>query len=195
MLAERRVWHEALLPALEIPERFGGGAPTAMPAGPVRDCVLRYTQMDAFWSAANSGIAPVFLGRTGTWKTYGAWLVARFAHWQLLPAKVVECGPFFTELDAQFYREGGLRPYREAAEVPFLVLDDFTQVKSGSRAAELMANLVGERFSARLPTMFTGNYTQVRGSRDLGTVARDYRADFARRLWHGSTGYFVGGVE
>lgn len=190
MLAERRVWHEAMLPPMDVPGRFAAGTPADIPFEAVRECVERYTTVETFWDAANRGIAPAFVGRVGTWKTYAAWLVARFARWQKLPTMFVECGPFFMELDAAFYSPGGLKPYRRAAEVPFLVLDDFTQVKPGSRGVEIMSNLVVERFSALLPTVFTGNQ-RVETKEDLKSLAKDYRPDFVRRLRHGAAGFFV----
>lgn len=181
--AKARTVHPAFLPKLEPPARFADARPSEMPEGAVRACVERY--LGGFWPAVGRGAAPVIIGPAGRWKTYGAWCIARWAKWMLLPTAFVECGPFFTDLDARFFSKGGLGPYRRAADAAFLVLDDFSQVKPGSRGAELMANLVSERFSRYLPTLVTGNYP-FSGEADLGRLANEYRADFARRLWHGS---------
>jgi DNA replication protein DnaC len=183
-LRSRCEWHKAFLPPMPIPVRFNEAEPSGMPAGVVRDCIEHY--LKNFWALASVGQAPALTGRAGSWKTYGAWCVARFAWEQLLPTEFVECGPFFTEADAQFY-SGSLKNCKRISEVPFLVLDDYTQVKPGTRAVELMANVVGQRFSANLPTLFTGNFA-IRDVRDLARVANEYRPDFARRIWHGAGG-------
>lgn len=183
-LQDRRVWHASFLPPLELPDRFVQAAPKGINNAAIQAAVVRY--LDEFWDAAERGIAPVFLGRAGQYKTFGAAVIARWVQFQRLPVKFVKCGQFFMDLDAGFYGAAGLKPYKEAAEVPFLVLDDFTQVKTGTRGAELMANLLDHRFSAMLPTVLTGNVRGNNPTHCMQLVSDLYRPDFARRLLHGT---------
>lgn len=181
-------WHRAFLPALNLPDRFSDAQPTELPAGPVRDAVEQY--IDGFWDATDRAIAPCFAGRVGKWKTYGAAVIARYADWHQVPTAFFTCGSYFMRAEAAFYLPEGLSLLKVAQEVPFAVFDDFTQVKPDSRAAELMANVVGERFARRLPTLFTGNIP-LETADDLRSLATMYRPDFARRVWQGSEGFRV----
>jgi hypothetical protein len=70
------------------------------------------------------------------------------------------------------------------------MLDDITQVAPKTRPAELMANVLAERWKAALPTLITGNF-EASTSQEYKAFADKYRTDFARRLWHGSVGYRV----
>lgn len=187
-LRDRRAWHDAQLPPLDLPERFAKANPQGIAHDGVRAMVDAY--LNDFWAQAEAGLAPVFVGRAGLYKTYGAAVIARFTNFVKLPTMFVSCGPFFMELDAKFYVDGGMRPYKQAVDVPFLVLDDFTTVKEQSRAAEIMANLVNERFHAELPTVVTGNILGTRAT-VIKDIANKYRPDFARRLVHGAGAHFL----
>jgi hypothetical protein len=182
-LKDRRVWHP-LFTALELPPRFEDAAPLAIANESIRVAVELYIK--DFWEMAERGIAPVFLGRAGQYKTFGAACIARYVRYQQLPVRFVECGRFFMDLDSKFYQANGMQAYEEAATVPFLILDDFTQVKAGTRSAELLANLLSERFSATLPTLVTGNIRGRDRKHGLELISEHYRPDFARRLLHGS---------
>lgn len=186
---ERVVWHSSFLPPLNIPERFMSATPAGITHEGVHAAVERYVAN--FWEEADRGIAPVFVGRAGQYKTYGACVIARYVQYQRIPTTFVQCGPFFTALDAAFYSKNGMQPYTEAVNVAFLVLDDFTQVKSGTRPAELLGNLLGERFAAGLPTVVTGNIRGRDRNHGLGLIGEQYRPDFARRLLHGAGSYYV----
>lgn len=180
-------WHEAFLPPLELPLRFSAPESRALPEGPIKECTLRYLR--EFWDATDRGVAPLFTGRTRAWKTYAASLVATWVHGALVPTRFIEAGPYFTRVDMAFYGEGQAL-LKSIEEIPFLVLDDFPQVRPGTRAAELMANVVAVRFAAKRPTLVTGN-VELPTVAALAALAVDYRPDFARRLWDGSDGYRV----
>lgn len=186
-LKEQRVWHDSFLPPSGLPERFADAEIGGIRNAVVRDTVERY--LGNFWEAAEQGLAPAFFGRLAEWKTYGAAVVLRHVQAERLPARFVECGAWFLEADALFYRPEGPRRLAQLAAVPFLVLDDVTQVLHNTRAAELMANVVAQRFSAKLPTLVTGNAIIV-DEPSLDAFGKLYRADFARRIRHGSTGYW-----
>ncbi|HVE25409.1 MAG TPA: hypothetical protein VNC22_08400 [Sporichthya sp.] len=187
-LRDAVVWHPTMLPPSGLPERFLDATPSGIGNAAIRAVVDRY--LAAFWREASAGIAPAFFGKPGEWKTYGAAVIVRYALSQRLPVAFVECGPWFLRADALFYAVEGPRMLDDLARAPFVVLDDVTQVQPSTRAAELMANVLAVRFGAQRPTLVTGN-APMRAAEDLRRFGELYRADFARRLRHGSTGYWA----
>jgi DNA replication protein DnaC len=182
-----RRWDAAFNPPLVLPERFANATPTELPEA-LRYWVRLY--LTHFWERADQGIAPAFLGKARQWKTYAAAVIARWVHYNRVDTEWVECGPEFTRLDSLFFEEEGRRQIDHLSTVPFLVLDDFTQVPAGTRAAQLMAAVAQARFSAALPTLWTGNRALPNNDAYLALV-KDYGACLTRRILDGSQGYRV----
>lgn len=152
----------------------------------VRDAIQRYlTEVDV---VAAKGIAPSFLGKGGEFKTLGAAYIAQKlyndAHVQV---DFVQCPVLFPRLERMRYDPSTNATLTRLAETPFLVMDDFTQVRVGSWATDFLVEVAEARYSNLLPTIWTGNVTITRT--DWSALESKYGQAFARRLVEGSKGY------
>lgn len=173
-------------PPLELPRRFEEASLALMPAGPVKDMVEKYLRL--FWDAAPRGIAPLIVGRTQTWKTYGAAIVARRVHQAGVPVQMVMCPVEMAEVERDRFSELSRQRVERWKRVPFLIMDDFVQLDPGTFASQLLVEIACDRHANMLPTMWTGNIILKPSEKFMPLVNR-YGALFARRLKEGSEGY------
>jgi DNA replication protein DnaC len=183
-----QAWDAAFVPQLQVPERFARAVPMDIPNSALR--IATRTYLREFWEAADKGIAPAFLGRAGQFKTYAAGCIARWVHNQRVAVEWVECGPEFTKLDMLFYDDAGMQRLDTLCTAPLLVLDDFTQVSERSRSAQLLETVAQARFSAQLPTVWTGNMP-LNSPEAMKVMANKYGACVTRRILHGANGFQV----
>lgn len=180
-------WAAELLPPLGLPERFARASITELP--PSLNHAVRHYVTD-FWNLAERGVAPAFMGKARQWKTYAAACVSRWVYHNRVDVSWVECGPEFTRLDSLFFEDEGRRRIDQLCTAPFLVLDDFTQVPAGTRTAQLLNTVAQARFSATLPTLWTGNRL-LNNNDAIIALSKDYGACLTRRILDGSTGFRV----
>ncbi len=142
-----------------------------------------------FWELAANGIAPCFLGRARTWKTYAAAAIARVVN---------EKGKVDTEFvalpSAMLWMEQH-RFSKEAADkverwltVPFLVMDDFAAVSDGY-ARKVLEAVASTRHSETLPTLWTGNIRLGEGNHKYSALVDKFGPLFSRRLLDSSKGF------
>lgn len=186
-LQNLRKWAPSQLRPVDLPERFREAELERIEVPEVREVATQYWQ--DFWQVAPNGIAPVFLGHTGRWKTYAACAVLRKVQGALLQTAFLQCAVDLPWLELQRYADSTLQQLRRWQTVPFLVLDDFGSVPAKGWMAVQMVAIVAARFSAQLPTLVTGN--RVATQDNVREIERDYGAIFARRLRDGGRGYFV----
>lgn len=175
----RRHWDQSLTKPLELPERFAKASPFEIPNDVLKQLVRDY--LSDFWSHANAGRAPGFFGGARRWKTYAAACVARWVQFNRIDVHWIECGPWFTRLDMLYFDPASVRLIDEVSTAPFVVLDDFTQVTPQTRQAQLLETVVQCRFSAGLPTCYTGNLA-LRTAEDFRALNERYGACVARRI-------------
>jgi DNA replication protein DnaC len=157
---------------------------------PVAASVVR-EYLESFWTHAPHGRAPAFVGITESYKTTAAAIVARRV-WlgARLPVVWVSCGTELPLIEAHWFRDGSGadRKVRMWQQAPFLVLDDITLARAGSRQAELLGTVIAARFDARLPTCWTGN---ARADALDAELAARFGAAITRRLLEGSAGFRI----
>lgn len=138
--------------------------------------------------AALDGIAPSFLGKGGEYKTLAACLIARNIHRRaMVQVEFIQCPVVFPRLERLRYDAATDKQLKHMAEVPFLVMDDFTQVRVGTWASDFLVEIAEARYGAKLPTLWTGNIIISRT--DWSDLESKYGQAFARRLVEGSKGY------
>lgn len=147
--------------------------------------------LDQFWLYASRGRAPAFVGVTESYKTTAAAVIARRV-WvgARLPVVWVNCGTELTMMEAQWFRNGTTsdKTLRQWQHAPFLILDDITLARTGSRQADLLGAVLSSRFDAELPTCWTGNAKMQTLEADL---ASRFGAAVTRRLLEGSAGFRI----
>jgi len=140
-----------------------------------------------FWDAGAAGLAPLFVGASGQYKTYAAAVIAKTVG-KHIETRFVSCPLLYTDLGAD---KAGVHPELHAIlTVPFLVLDDFAMWEPKSYTFPTLLTIASERHAAKLPTLYTGNL-QLDKLDPFKTVTDRYGVLFARRLDEGSTGYRV----
>jgi DNA replication protein DnaC len=185
-LDRARKAHEAMLTPNEVPERYRQVAfIPAMPANVAR-AVSDYCI--GFWDLAAKGIAPAFLGRAGSYKTYSASLIANHVRNKgLLNTAFVQCGPELQQLERRRFDAESDQRIEHLCAVPFVVLDDFTKARPGSWAVDMLDAIVERRYSTGLPTCFTGNCLIT--ATDNSELLNHFGVGFARRFREMTTGF------
>lgn len=181
-------WHPSQRKHLELPARFRDATPLGIPDRALRQAVQDYINDAESWIV--QGVAPGFFGAARKYKSYAAAVISRFVDGYLgLEVEWVDCGEVYQRLeDLRFQPE--TQTYLERLKsVPFLVHDDFTNVRERGWASATMTAVSTARFNAMRPTLWTGNVTL--GREDLKRVADLYGTCLARRLYDGSDGFRV----
>lgn len=146
------------LQPLEVPKRYQSATWTDVPEGPLRSVAKRYGE--SFWGLASQGLAPVFLGPSGTGKTYTAAVLALGIRAQLLDVGWCACGVDFAGLDRQLFGDATRKRVEWLRSAPVVVMDGFTEV--AGRGRTLITEIGLARFDAQLPTIWTGDLGQKR---------------------------------
>lgn len=143
-----------------------------------------------FPDAAARGLAPVFLGRSGEYKTVAAVALLK-AVWQAYHIDVdfVQCDTLLA-LDIDRFSERTRKLLKRWKTVPLLVLDDFAAPKPDSFAAAVVQDLCTVRFDELWPTIYTANIQLPKGE-EYTRLAELYGGPFARRIEEGGRGYTV----
>jgi len=187
-IKDHAVDHPLQLPPNPIPERFREAKLSKIENEAVRTVVVKYlTHFEAY---ATKGVAPSFLGKGGTYKSFGAGLIAdRLYRQALLPLEYVACASQMAELERARYDAATSKFLRRLRTTPFLIMDDFTQIKLGTWTTDMLLEIADARYNALLPTMWTGNL--FISKEDQSSLINGYGVSFARRLMEGSKGLIV----
>lgn len=180
----RRPSADLLLPN-EVPELFAEVSWCEEQPSIIAQVARQY--LTRFWELAPAGKAPAFIGRAGTYKSFTAAIIANRVRSQgLLDVAWVQCGPEFERLERRRFEDWTDKRLAHLASVPFLVLDDFTKVRPGSIALDMLDGLVERRYANRHPTLYTGNIALSR--EDDSAVVNHFGVGFARRFREGAKG-------
>lgn len=172
---------------IDLPEQFRAARLKDAPDSPARDVAYKY--LKDFWRTASNGIAPLFLGSARTWKTHCAAAIARMVHEQLnIAVEFAEAPTLRHTLEALRFEDSTQKYTRRLLEVTLLVVDDFTVIKPDGYVGSFLQTLCHNRFSRKLPTIWTGNVTLHEGA-EFEELARLYGPMMARRLEDGSRGF------
>lgn len=165
-----------------IPERFVGAQISGIPDKTLRATSKKFLQ--DFYNVAAQGIAPVFLGATGQYKTFAAAAIANLTS-PVAETYWVNCPEDIGRLSLARFTPETVRTIDRWSTVPFLIMDDFAINPKGF-GAEVLQIIASARFAATRPTLWTGNV-----SPDWDQITAAYGAMFSRRLRDGGRGYTV----
>jgi DNA replication protein DnaC len=183
------VTHPLLLPPNTVPTRFVNRSLSEIENPHIVKTITTYLGLN-FNNYATRGMAPAFLGRSGTWKSFGAGFIADRLYTQArVPVEYVKCSSQLPELERSRYEAATNRFLKRLKHVPFLVMDDFTQIRIGSWMADMLLEIAEDRYTAVLPTLWTGNV--IITPTDQSALIEGYGASFARRLVEGARGLLV----
>lgn len=170
---------------LRLPPQFENVTRAGIQHPTVHDLVTRY--LTNFWDAADQGIAPVFCGKVGTYKTYGSCVIAKAVYEKL--AVTVEYFDTPTEvpqLDRGWYDGTTTRRMDQLCKAPLLIVDDFARLRPTGRDIAIMDEIGQLRYNSGLPTIWTAN---IEFGPDKTAIADLIGAAFERRLVERSAGY------
>lgn len=180
-----------------VPAQFSNATLAAVPHAGLRATVRKYGA--EFWEAADQGLAPVFLGPVGTFKSHSAALISRQIRdvarvrtdWCTVPIDL-------TSLERKRYDDRTDQRIQAWKETPFLVMDDFGMIKVGGWQYDVMVEIAMHRFEARRPTLWTGNVLVAKPSAEAlrQTMVDMLGAQLTRRILERSEGYriYIGSV-
>lgn len=181
-----------------VPAQFDNATFSAIPHAGLRGVVRKYGT--DFWDAAGAGLAPVFLGPVGTFKSHSAALLSRQIRnvarirtgWCTVPVDL-------TEMERKRFAPRTDERIQDWKDVPFLVMDDFGMVKVGSWQYDVMVEIAMHRFAQGMPTLWTGNVLVSKASSDAlrQTMTDMLGAQLTRRVLERSEGYriYIGSVQ
>lgn len=181
-----------------IPEQFTNATLEAVPHAGLKRVVRAYGS--AFWEEASRGMAPVFLGPVGTFKSHCAALLSR----QIRDLAKIRTGwctvPIdLTRLERKRYDQATDELIEHWKSVPFLVFDDFGMVKVGGWQYDVMVEIAMHRFETCRPTLWTGNVLVGVASPEAlkQTMVEMMGAQLTRRVFERSEGYriYIGSVK
>lgn len=181
-----------------IPAQFDHAKFNAIPHAGLRGVVRQYG--GDFWQAAESGLAPVFLGPVGTFKSHSAALLSR----QIRDVARVRTGWCTVPVDLTAMERKRFAPATDEQiqawkDVPFMVMDDFGMVKVGSWQYDVMVEIAMHRFEQARPTLWTGNILVQKPGPDAirQTMTDMLGAQLTRRVLERSEGYriYIGSVH
>jgi DNA replication protein DnaC len=169
---------------------FLGAALARIPSKGLRRAAVAYCKQ--FFDVAPEGVAPLFVGPTGTWKTYTAAFIAQRVHEVGIESVFAQTKPTFQRWDTMRFSDG--RAVRHEIEqlvrVPFLVLDDFaTTTPKPSWQAETLLEVLETRFSELRPTLLTGNFQLKKN--DTTALDELFGVQVGRRVYHAAEGFRV----
>ncbi len=170
---------------LSLPPRYANASYDILAKGsPVLATIVK-DYLARYWPLAEKGMAPAFVGRTESFKTYATAVLARqVAQSALLPVHWVACGVDLMGVSPWQAREAALLgPWVSA---PFLILDDVTTLRANTAAVDLLQAIVLSRFDNQLPTCWTANLPADRLEAGL---AENLGVSSARRLLECSAGF------
>lgn len=140
--------------------------------------------------AAGQGIAPLFLGKAGEMKTFAAALIGQRLYERcLVQIEFVQCAARLPQLERQRFNPETQGYLERIAKVPFLIMDDFAQVKPGTWAADFCVEIAERRYGTRQPTLWTANLSITKN--DTSQLTNHFGVGFARRVIEGGKGYTV----
>lgn len=180
------------LSELDLPLRFEAADLSGIPKdSAIKQCTMAY--LTKFWDVAPQGIGCLFLGRARQYKTYASAAIARRIHRAGITSLFVQCGVHIAHLDRNRFSNATTRTIQYWNTVPFLVMDDFTQVPEKTFGASVLLEVAESRFSNQRPTLWTGNVGPVGGEWNdvVEVMARMYGAGFSRRVYDGTEGFRV----
>lgn len=192
-LEQERKQHPVLQP-VKLPARFQNPHPKNIANALVFAATREY--LTDFDTHVESGIGILFSGRSATWKTYAA---AYLAHKACTTGEInsyfVQCSLVLNHISRQRYTTylDSKKQLDAICTVPFLVMDDFTQVRPRTAVADLLVEIAEARFADQKPTIWTCNLNlaTAEGKPHLTKLSDNYGVSFARRLAHGSRGFMV----
>lgn len=186
VLEKEAKWHPTMRRPFNCPLRFKDAQPDGIPDDLLRGMVRRYLR--EFWTHAPQGVAPCFVGKARSYKSYAAAVIGR---WVANAADVetwwIDCGDDLMVLERQRYEDATQEYIAWLKQVPFLIMDDFTNVREKTWAADLMVEIATARFNSLRPTLYTGNVLFTKD--DLQRLAGLYGACLARRIFDGADGF------
>lgn len=142
-----------------------------------------------FWAVAPKGLAPLFLGGAGEYKTVTAAVIAQKVRKAGIDVCWVNCAGEFTKFDREAFDPDTKKRLQTIKTSAFLVLDDFAQVPTGSRMLNTLVEIGTHRYDNMLPTLYTGNLVISRG--DTSKLAAHVGTCLERRMLDASEGYRV----
>ena len=192
-LTQERKIHPVVQP-VKLPYRFHDPDWHRIPEGKVKLAVHNY--LSDFDNYVEHGIGMLLSGRSATWKTYGAAVIAHKASTiGELNVDFVQCSLVLNHLSRQRYNQydESRTAMLQLFQVPLLVMDDFTQIRSGTAVSDLLVEIAEARFANKRPTIWTCNINLATsdGSPRLDEISQKYGVSFARRLAHGSKSFMV----
>jgi len=174
---------------LDLPRGLETATYEQLPKSRIKQVTRDY--LTRFGEVATQGIAPLFIGRAGTYKTRASAVIARAVFERgNLAVEFVDCTMALLELDMNKYGKGTLGVIERWKRVPFLVMDDFAQVKPTSFGAEIIRGILATRYNALLPTLWTANVA-LPADEEFDRLGELYGAQFGRRLKERSEGFRV----
>lgn len=176
-------------PPLVLPARFADATVEGIPSGGrLRAVVTKYAQ--DFWTVAPRGIGMLLIGKAGTYKTYASSALARLVHQAGVETLFVQCPITMGMLERNRYSSLAADTIRKLETVPFVVMDDFSQITPNSFGARVLLEVAEARFSNLRPTVWTGNVT-IDGGKAIDVLSSLYGPSFGRRVVEASGGYGV----
>lgn len=171
---------------LELPATFRTGTLADIKNRELRDHLGAYAAQ--FYTLADHGIAPFLIGRVGTYKTYGACVLLGAVHTTLaITCEFFDCATEMPRMDRGWYEGYATRRIEEVAAAPFLVVDDFTQIRDSGRELSIFAEIVNRRYASGFPTLYTANlaYTDT----TFTELEQRYSAPVVRRIRERTQGW------
>lgn len=140
-----------------------------------------------FWDVAPNGIAPLFVGTSGEYKTYAALAIAK-----QVSSTIETCVAWCPQLAVQlllnrFSVEPLIRRY---CQVPFLVMDDFAVLEPTREQMQALLVIISERYNMKRPTLWTANIV-VDTKDPFKHIRERYGVLVERRLMEMSENYRV----
>lgn len=176
----------SLVGVAPVPGQFRDATLDGIPSEPLRVLLRKYGS--EFWDAAARGVAPLFVGPPGTYKSYAAAVLCTQLHqrggirteWCTVPVQL-------TKLERMRFTANTDDTIERWKDCPFLVCDDFAMVRLNSWQHDVLIEIAMARFEAQKPTLWTGNVVLAPGNTQALTDA--VGAQLSRRLLERSTGY------
>jgi len=182
-------------PRLTLPLRFMEADVLNIPGmedgsdSPLRRITKEY--LKNFWTVAPQGIGCLFLGKAGTYKTYAACAIARRVHRQGVDTMFAQCPVVLNRIERNRFGTESAETIHRLSTVPFLVMDDFSQVDSKTFASGLLVEIAEARFSNCRPTIWTGNIGLRDGVKVTSVLGNLYGPSFSRRITEASKRYAI----
>lgn len=179
----------------DIPRRFAAYKPADLPQGPLRDTAYGYLQ--AFWTDAAVGRAPVFLGAVRTGKTITACAIANTLYAggsgtirRPIDVVFVNAAEHLPSLNRERYRKATAARVARWKQATFLVVDEFGVAKDDAEIS-LLLEIMTYRWNEQRPTLWTANFERLNDANPFEPIARRFGPVFARRLEDAGKGYTV----